>query len=935
MSSLYKTLTTSYGLSKDNIYVIYGKGVSEASFANGSHIYAANKDASTGKYTLETVFDELGGKMGANDHLLFYTFDHGSGLANYEYSGNYVVQTNPSAPSNHTEESLCGWNSSLNGYDFIPDEKVAACVEKIQNGYVSMVFAQCFSGGILEEILDPITGAKKISTNAHLFGMVEANHYEYGWFYQDGSGSFAKAFADSLAAGYSTTNNLYTETVKRDPFAVRTSYTPNAGTQVYAQEHPWSAGENFSIFTQSSGNAYAAAGFGNLSSNTSGDLLITNTASSDTDALELLAGNRVYINYTYSNPQNAAVNATVTIYGRNETPETFVISDAGTGSLATNFDLGVFGAGAYDVNVELFVGEDYLIFSDAFIVLAQSADIADTLATTTAITFDNNTWTTTSSIGDGSYGGKDVDIYQIVASDTDINKTLVFNTIGGQTQATDTYIRLFTAAGVELAHSILSGQNVMSSLYYTITTVGTYYLGISALDNTSYFPETPNSGVAGKTGTYQLSGEIVDTRPDLSMYYDFSWIDNIIWTTSATDNNRVTPTSNEDMYVNYKFFNAGYAAAGAVNNRITITGSSYSVSHDFTSSSIDVGDFQSLPQNYNWGKLAAGDYTITVTLDVDNAINELNESNNTASWNFTVTEPLPLPAPANLRVTQQAKTTLMLDWSDVDGATGYVLQRETSTNTWENVYTGTDSQFAVEKLIADTTYSFRVKAVNSATYSEKFSAKTLSNDTFDIPIITKASIDPNTNKVKIEWNNMGAGYYYFILINGRPVSTTAQSANFYETDGSKAFDTATCIVYCQAPSGELIGSLPMVAISPNSQLPKLKIASHTITVDGKIELKWDIQGAAQFFVFRNDSPAFIKGIDTQSWIDTNPKENNQYKLYVNYVDAEGNSTWVWSTPYVVLNKPAAQAAATPNTLNKLDVFWSGYDLNLLDDVLTI
>ncbi|MCL2120306.1 MAG: CSLREA domain-containing protein [Planctomycetaceae bacterium] len=63
----------------------------------------------------------------------------------------------------------------------------------------------------------------------------------------------------------------------------------------------------------------------------------------------------------------------------------------------------------------------------------------------------------------------------------------------------------------------------------------------------------------------------------------------------------------------------------------------YSRSQDFTmSASLAAGGFQTLAQNYNWGKLAAGTYTITVTLDVNDALSELQKGNNTASWEFTV-----------------------------------------------------------------------------------------------------------------------------------------------------------------------------------------------------------------------------------------------------------------------------------------------------------
>jgi hypothetical protein len=141
---LYNVLTTDYHLSKSNIYVIYADGTnsgidrndgqnSDMSFAQGSSVYSATSS------NLSTVFNTLGQKMGTNDHLLFFMYDHGGGTKK--------------DTSRTNDENLTGWGTS------IADSTVAANVTKIQRGYVTLCFAQCFSGGILDEIIDPVTGA--------------------------------------------------------------------------------------------------------------------------------------------------------------------------------------------------------------------------------------------------------------------------------------------------------------------------------------------------------------------------------------------------------------------------------------------------------------------------------------------------------------------------------------------------------------------------------------------------------------------------------------------------------------------------------------------------------------------------------------------------------------------------------------------------------
>jgi hypothetical protein len=171
--------------------------------------------------------------------------------------------------------------------------------------------------------------------------MASANHYEVG--YSDSTAGFSWGFIDAIDNGRLTTTEAvfqYAKTHTNINTVFGGNYANNAGTWANRVQHPWGIGENFSIFVSGSTDSYTSDSY--HPDNWSDNLIISNSSTGVTDTLELLAGNKVYINYAYSNPQNAAVNATVTIYGRNATPETLVISDAGTGSLATNFNLGTF-----------------------------------------------------------------------------------------------------------------------------------------------------------------------------------------------------------------------------------------------------------------------------------------------------------------------------------------------------------------------------------------------------------------------------------------------------------------------------------------------------------------------------------------------------------------------------------------------------------------
>ena len=679
IKDLYSVLNTSYGLARENIWIVYADGTNPApdrsNGKNSDMSFALTSNVLSATYTnFDSVFMTLGNKMTADDHLLFFSYDHGGGA----YS-----------PSTTGEETLTAWGMN------ITDKQVAQSVERIQQGYVTMVFSQCFSGGILDNIVDPVTGQKKISTNAHLFGMAGGNHYEVT---RSGVGiGFATGFINALRTNIALTSDafVYAKTDFGDPrystWVAQGIYPNNGGTGNTNVQHPWGIGEVFSIFVSASGNSYDSDAV-NLSG-WNDSLIITHSSTSTIDSLEFVSDKPVYINFGYSNPLGADVSATVSVVGGNLTqPQTFSLgqsaitpNDSGQGQLRTNLNIGTFDAGVYTVCIELFVNGEYTILEKTFEVAAASSDIADTLLGASSIIVGAG-FAQYSKIGDGQYGGKDVDFYRYDAIADDIGKTLTFSSIAAaSTLPADTYLRLFSAAGVELAHSVYSFNSGLSSLFYTITAATSYYIAVSSLANTTYNPSTANSGTEGNVGYYLLSGSLADSKPDLSMFYDYCWIDNIVVSTSpAGTNSGVDLTENDTLYVNYKFTNSGYATAGnaTVVNRITIAGTNgYSRSEEFPmSAALAAGGFQTLPESFNWGKLEAGTYTITVTLNATGVLSELPTENNTASWEFTVavTSVLDTPTVSATKTNQQSlngtEGTVKAVWNLVAGANGYTVQ---------------------------------------------------------------------------------------------------------------------------------------------------------------------------------------------------------------------------------------------------------------------
>lgn len=219
---MYEILVDDYGLWPQDVYIIYADGTSPAvdrsdgQDSDMSYVDPQGHVLSASRANLRDTLATLANDVSARDHFLFYSFDHGGGTEdNATLFG---------------EETLTGWGEE------ITDEDLAAWLNAIPAGHSTYVFAECFAGGMLDNLGD-LTGTGR-------FGAAATNHYEYSW----GDG-FAAAFADALRAGHITTHQAYLDAYTNDPYAHHPAdYPANGGTYDGSSEHPWSTGDDFSIF---------------------------------------------------------------------------------------------------------------------------------------------------------------------------------------------------------------------------------------------------------------------------------------------------------------------------------------------------------------------------------------------------------------------------------------------------------------------------------------------------------------------------------------------------------------------------------------------------------------------------------------------------------------------------------------------------------------
>ena len=431
-----------------------------------------------------------------------------------------------------------------------------------------------------------------------------------------------------------------------------------------------------------------------------------------------------------------------------------------TGSSGLTYDVRVkaVGSGSY-------ADSDYAVTS---VTIPAIDNVGDTFSNAKAITFTNDAFTFTDKLGEGTSGLKDVDIYKLVISSSDIGRRYTFTTskpAGGT--AVDTYIRLFDSISTQLAYNDDGGDGNYSSLTWTPSAAGTYYLGVSSYDNKDYNPTSAGSSTSnGTQGDYTLT--VTRTAKLSTPTLNASVID------SRSISVTVGSVSNASGYTlqystNQNFANAttmsvspGTTTISSLSEnttyyiRVMATGTGNYSNSDYATKSVKTPGKLSAPSlslttngtnaiDVTVGSVAnASGYTLeystnsnfsnSVTRSVSAGtmtISGLNEntwyyfrvmatgtgdycdSNYTSKSAKTASK---LPAPS-LSVIANGANAINVTVGAVSNASGYTLQYSTNSNftnaTTMNVSAGTRT---ISSLNENTTYYFRVMATGSGNY---------------------------------------------------------------------------------------------------------------------------------------------------------------------------------------------------------------------------
>jgi subtilisin family serine protease/subtilisin-like proprotein convertase family protein len=143
----------------------------------------------------------------------------------------------------------------------------------------------------------------------------------------------------------------------------------------------------------------------------------------------------------------------------------------------------------------------------------------DSLVEATRLTFNSagTAVVTGSTLGNGVFGPRDVDIYRLdLLRGGQITAEITAQRLpAGSTL--DSYLRLFDANGNEIAaNDQFFGQDAF--LDFFVRTAGTYYIGVSGFGNDRYNPQVGGSGGTQSTGIYNLRVDVRLAQDDIVTY---------------------------------------------------------------------------------------------------------------------------------------------------------------------------------------------------------------------------------------------------------------------------------------------------------------------------------------------------------------------------------------------------------------------------------
>lgn len=559
-----------------------------------------------------------------------------------------------------------------------------------------------------------------------------------------------------------------------------------------------------------------------------------------------------------------------------------------------------------------------------------------------------NAGTATATIqGSGDYSGTVVKEFTINKATRSSGQTLSLNygqtsstlSIGGNTITSGNCYSANTSVAT-IANGKITATGVGTTTVY-------YYIGdksISGYENYDYLSYTVTVskadqtvyGVGNVTVTYTGTAQLATPQTTATDSVTYTYSSNKTSVATVSSSGLVTAKGVGEATITITASSTTNYNSGSMSIKVTVTqlGQTLSLSTQ-GSTNIYVGGTST------WKVTSSGDGTVVystsdssiATVSSSGVVTglkpgivtlyvEANSSTNYSAASKTAIASIAVApgATSSLSVANDS-SGVKITWAKVDGVTGYLVQRSTSSNgTYSNIAQITSAStvmYTDTNVSSGTTYYYKIAAYYTA------SAGTLlgqASSAKGITYVAKASVSSVANAssgVTVSWSKVTGAAGYYVYRGSTLVKTITSGSTLSYTDTGVSSGT-TYTYYVTAYSGSTSGAKSDGASI--KYLAKGTVSKVANTSTG-VKVTWKkVSGAGGYYIYRGDT--LVKTVtsgSTTSWTDTGVTSGKSYKYYVTAYS--GSTTGVKSDAKSARYVARATISSVENVSKGVKVTW--------------
>ena len=270
-----------------------------------------------------------------------------------------------------------------------------------------------------------------------------------------------------------------------------------------------------------------------------------------------------------------------------------------------------------------------------------------------------------------------------------------------------------------------------------------------------------------------------------------------------------------------------------------------------------------------------------------------------------------------------------LSWNAPASATSYKLESSRDGSSWTTLNSPTTTSYNNTNLMADTTYYYRVSALNPTGTS---AISNVVNDT-TIPAAPTgvAATEASATEIDITWSAVPDATNYKIERSPDGTAWTTLTLNPALTSSSVRYAdtgvTSGATFYYRVSAIDASGTSVASSVAHTQSVPGTPTLTPTVTSASQISLVWTtVANATSYILQRSTDGGFTwTGAVTQatlSYVDSNLAADTAYKYRVEANDASGSGAFSTVVGGTTLENPPTGLAANVHSGTEIDLTWS-------------